>query len=213
MSERDKICKLDEMIKSIPEREVTRRELIKSGALLGGVGLLMSQIEGVFGFLKEAEAKELMYPLADAKHVIYSVCLQCHTACPIKVKILDGIAVKIDGNPYSAQNMIPNIRQDISPWLAAKIDAKLCPKGQAGIQSLYDPYRIIKVLKRDGPRGSNRWKVIPFSQAIDEIVIGGYLFKDIGENRRVPGLKELYKLKDFDISEKMAKDAKKVAKH
>jgi len=49
----------------------------------------------------------------------------------------------------------------------SSIDGTLCPKGQAGIQTLYDPYRIVKVLKRAGPRGSNKWKTISFEQAIE----------------------------------------------
>jgi anaerobic selenocysteine-containing dehydrogenase len=213
MAEKDKSCRIADMLESLPQKEVTRRGLLKTGALLGGSALFMSKVENALGLLRNAEAATGGgYPLANAEHVIYSVCLQCHTACPIKVKILDGVAVKIDGNPYSAQNMIPNLQQKTSPWTAAKIDAKICPKGQAGIQSLYDPYRIVKVLKRTGPRGSGKFKVISFDQAIDEIVNGGYLFKDVGENHRVPGLKDIYKLRDSALSKKMAKDAKAVAK-
>ena len=213
MAERNKSCKIAEMLGSIPSKEVTRRGLLKTGALLGGSALIMGKVERAMNMLATAEAATPGgYPLARAENVIYSVCLQCHTACPIKVKILDGVAVKIDGNPYSAQNMIPNLKQDTSPWVASKIDAKVCPKGQAGIQSLYDPYRIVRVLKRKGPRGSNRWEVIPFDQAIDEIVNGGYLFRHLGENRYVPGLKDIYKLRDSKLSKAMAKDAKAVAK-
>ncbi|RMG73756.1 MAG: molybdopterin oxidoreductase, partial [Nitrospirae bacterium] len=201
------------MLESIPQKEVTRRGLLKTGALLGSSAFLMGKVEKAFNLLATAEAATTgEYPLSKAENVIYSVCLQCHTACPIKVKILDGVAVKIDGNPYSAQNMIPNLKQKTSPWVAAKIDAKLCPKGQAGVQSLYDPYRVVKVLKRKGPRGSNKWEVISFDQAIDEIVNGGYLFKHIGENRYVPGLKDIYALRDSKLSKAMAKDAKAVAK-
>ncbi len=213
MAEKDKFCKISEILESIPQKEVTRRGLLKTSALLGGSAFLMGKVEKALGLLAEAEAATGGdYPLAKAENVIYSVCLQCHTACPIKVKILDGVAVKIDGNPYSAQNMIPNLKQKTSPHVAAKIDAKICPKGQAGVQSLYDPYRIVKVLKRKGPRGSNKWEVISFDQAIDEIVNGGYLFKHIGENRYVPGLKDIYALRDSKLSKAMAKDAKAVAK-
>lgn len=197
-----------------PEFSITRRQMIKSSALIGGSALLMSQMEGALGLMRKVEAatgKAAAYPLADAKQVIYSVCLQCHTACPIKVKILDGVAVKIDGNPYTPQNMIPHLAMSAAPTYAAKIDAKLCPKGQAGIQSLYDPYRIVKVLKRDGKRGSNRWKVIPFNKAIDEIVNGGKLFSSIGENRHVPGFRDLYKLRDAKLAKAMGEDAKAVA--
>lgn len=216
MAEKDKdfICKLSEHLEKLPQTDITRRALLKSGALLGGSAILLSQIESAFNLLSKAEAAGGTvagdYPLSKATSVIYSICLQCHTACPIKVKILNGVAVKIDGNPYS-ENMIPNLKYSTPLSKAAKIDAKLCPKGQAGIQSLYDPYRIVKVLKRNGPRGSNKWKVIPFSQAIDEIVNGGKLFASIGEDRHVPGLKEIRALTDPKLSADMAKDAKAVA--
>lgn len=213
MAEKDKFCKITEMIASLPEKEVSRRGLLKSGAFLGGSALLMSQIEGAIGILSRTEASTGgEYPLSEAKNVIYSVCLQCHTACAIKVKILDGVAVKIDGNPYSSQNMIPNLVQTTSPWTAAKIDAKVCPKGQAGIQTLYDPYRIVKVLKRKGPRGSDKWETISFDKAITEIVNGGKLFGHIGEDRHVTGLKDIYRLRDSKASGDMAKDAMDVAK-
>jgi anaerobic selenocysteine-containing dehydrogenase len=197
-----------------PGLTLSRRELIKSGALIGGSALLMNQIEGALGFLRKVEAagyKATGYPFADAKNVIYSVCLQCHTACPIKVKILDGIAVKIDGNPYTPQNMTPHLSMNTPLSYAVKVDAKLCPKGQAGVQTLYDPYRIVKVLKRKGPRGSNRWKVIPFDQAIGEIVRGGKLFASIGENHTVPGFQDVFRMKDPKLGESMAADAGKVA--
>jgi len=201
------------MLSSIQEMKVSRRTLLKSGALLGGSALLLSQIESAFNLLRAAEASGSIskdYPLSKETSVIYSICLQCHTACPIKVKILNGVAVKIDGNPYS-ENMIPHLNYSTPLKKAAKIDAKLCPKGQAGIQSLYDPYRVVKVLKRNGPRGSNKWKTIPFDKAIDEIVNGGRLFASIGEDRYVPGLKDLYVMRDAKLSAEMAKDAKSVA--
>jgi tetrathionate reductase subunit A len=64
----------------------------------------------------------------------------------------------------------------------------ICPKGQAGLQSAYDPYRIVSVLKRKPGtrRGENQWVTISFEKAIDEIVNGGDLF---GEGN-VEGLKD-----------------------
>ncbi|MEF9426832.1 MAG: hypothetical protein L0956_06555, partial [Candidatus Mariimomonas ferrooxydans] len=65
--------------------------------------------------------------------------------------------------------MIFNLDYDMSPINAAGIDGKICPKGQSAVQTNYDPYRIIKVLKRSGPRGSNKWKTISFETAINEV--------------------------------------------
>ncbi|NCQ58918.1 MAG: molybdopterin-dependent oxidoreductase, partial [Flavobacteriales bacterium] len=69
-------------------------------------------------------------------------------------------------------------------------------------------YRIRKVLKRDGARGANKWKVIDFHQAIDELVNGGNLF---GEGT-VKGLKDIIVLKDAKVAHEMAADAKEVGK-
>ena len=199
----------------IDKLEINRRNFLKSSALLGGSAMLMSQLGCVQKKMEEmGKTGELSkYVLAKPEHVIYSVCLQCHTACNIKCKVYDGVLQKIDGNPYSAQNMYENLPYNAPIDFAARVDGKICPKGQAGVQTLYDPYRIVKVLKRVGKRGENKWKAIPFEQAVSEIVEGGYLFKDVpGEsNRKVEGLKDIRKVKDPKLMKQIAKDAKAVA--
>ena len=150
---------------------ITRRDFVKCSAVLGGATLLCSQFSQAFAYLEgqesRLEAGQYAYELAEAENIIYSVCLQCHQACPIKGKILDGVLVKIDGSPYGTQTMLRHIDMKVKLQEAALIDGRICVKGQAGVQTLYDPYRIRQVLKRVGPRGSNQWKVIPFNQAID----------------------------------------------
>jgi len=144
----------------------------------------------------------------DPENIIYSICLNCHTACAIKGKVVDGVLVKIDGNPYSVTNRLPNLSYDMDPREAAHFEGKVCPKGQAGVPVLYDPYRVRKVLKRAGKRGEKKWVAIDFNQAIDEIVNGGDLF---GEGP-VSGLKDLFKLRDPDVAKALSADAKAVAK-
>ncbi|MBI4600848.1 MAG: molybdopterin-dependent oxidoreductase, partial [Planctomycetes bacterium] len=56
-----------------------------------------------------------------------------------------------------------------SPTTAASTPGRLCPKGQAGVQVLYDPYRIKHPLKRVGARGSGKWQRISWTQAFTEI--------------------------------------------
>ncbi len=200
------------------ETGVSRRGFLKCGAFLGGSLLLASQVEWAMGLVGRAEAGTLAagesYLLAKAENILYGVCLQCHTACTIKGKILDGVLVKIDGNPYSPMCMLPQLEYETSPIEAAKVDGKICPKGQSGIQSLYDPYRIVKVLKRAGKRGENKWQIVSFDQAITEIVNGGKLFAHVPgeENRTVKGLKETWKLRDSKLAKAMAEDASAVGK-
>jgi tetrathionate reductase subunit A len=199
------------------EAHLSRRNFIKSTAFVGGSAVLGLQaaktIGGFFG--KEASAateQAAPYILAEPQNLLYSTCLQCHVACPNKAKIWDGTLAKLSGNPYSPQNFLPHIPYETKPEEAATIDGKLCAKGQTAIQTYYDPYRVRKVLKRAGDRGSDKWKAIPFDQFIDEVVKGGKLFSDIGDNNHYPGFEEVIALRDPKLSEAMAKDAESCGK-
>ena len=184
---------------------ITRRDFLKSTAFVGGFAALSGFIPKAFGQIIQGD-NTLVYPLNDVNNIIYSVCLNCHTACPIKAKIQDGIVVKVDGNPYSPMNLLPHLPESTPIDEAAKVDGKLCVKGQSSVQILYDPYRIRKVLKRVGPRGSGKWETIDFNTAIDEVVNGGNLF---GEGN-VDGLKDIYKLRDSSLSNSLATDTSSV---
>ena len=191
---------------------VSRRDFLKTTAMAGCTAIVVSQLDFARDLIARVEAGELTeaeaYELLKAENTLYSVCLNCNTGCGIKVKIIDGVAVKIDGNPYNPFNLHPHLEMKELPEAVAKVDGCLCPKGQAGHQGAYDPYRITRVLKRAGKRGENKWQSIPFQQAIDEIVDGGILFKHVSgeENRHVAGMKELYALKDKKVFEEMEKD-------
>ncbi len=66
-----------------------------------------------------------------------SVCALCPGGCGIRVRTVGGRAVKLDGNPRHAVS-----------------GGRMCAKGQAGLQLLYHPDRILHPLRRVGPRGS-----------------------------------------------------------
>lgn len=89
-----------------------------------------------------------------------SVCLQCPAGCGIQVKVVDGRAVKIEGNAVHPIN-----------------EGRLCPKGHIGLQILYDPDRIKGPLKRAGARGEGKWEPIGWDEAI------GMVAKRLGELR------------------------------
>ncbi|MBI5845397.1 MAG: molybdopterin-dependent oxidoreductase [Deltaproteobacteria bacterium] len=196
------------------EKKVTRRDFIRTSALLGGCLAVSSWIDP-FGLNAEGELSwdsedgtGSAYRLHMPENQIHSVCQQCNTNCGIKVKIIDGRVVKIDGNPYSPWTMTPQLPYETPLSEAASVDGAICPKGHAGIQALYDPYRLVKVLKRAGKRGENKWTTISFDQAVREVVEGGNLF---GEGR-VEGLRDIAVLKDPEIAKALAEDASLVAK-
>jgi anaerobic selenocysteine-containing dehydrogenase len=100
----------------------------------------------------------------------------CHSRCGIRAKVKEGILVKLDGNPYHPNNrdVDESNAPDRLPYNTSPQDAlnhlgRLCLKGQSGIQTVYDPYRIQKPLKRVGPRNSGQWKTISWEQAFSEI--------------------------------------------
>src|SRR5881398_209432 len=61
-----------------------------------------------------------------------STCRECAAGCGIHVKVREGRAIKIEGNPESPINR-----------------GRLCARGQAALQGLYNPDRITAPLVRN----------------------------------------------------------------
>jgi thiosulfate reductase / polysulfide reductase chain A len=81
---------------------------------------------------------------------VYSLCFMCSVRCPIKVVVKDGQVKWIEGNPH-----------------VAGMEGSLCPRGAAGISSLYDDQRVKSPLIRVGERGSGHWRKASWSEALD----------------------------------------------
>jgi anaerobic selenocysteine-containing dehydrogenase/Ni/Fe-hydrogenase subunit HybB-like protein len=189
-----------------------RRQVLAGGALLGTAGI--QALAGPFRSWAAGDGRDAIliggrpdgpYDLSDPDHILYSACLQCNTGCGIKCKLEEGVLTKIDGNPYNPWTLLPHLDFATHPDQAALVDGSICPKGQAGLQTAYDPYRLRKVLKRAGKRGENRWITVPFDQAVEEICEGGLLFRHVPgeEDRRVEGLRGLRALDDPEVSKAM----------
>ncbi len=85
---------------------------------------------------------------------IPTTCNMCFCGCHIKVHRVDGVVVKIEGNPDSPVG-----------------EGRVCAKGHAGIMQLYDPYRQTKPMLRTNPeKGISidpEWKEISWDEAMD----------------------------------------------
>jgi len=102
----------------------TRRDAIKLGIAAGIAGYAVYRFGGFESLLRPREPGG--YSLAgSSEEWLASVCLQCPAGCGILVRVVDGRALKIEGNPKHPINL-----------------GRLCPKGQIGLQILYDPDRI-----------------------------------------------------------------------
>jgi anaerobic selenocysteine-containing dehydrogenase len=46
---------------------------------------------------------------------VRTICLGCHSACGLQCKVVDGVLVKIDGNPYHPNNREPHLPFKTAP--------------------------------------------------------------------------------------------------
>ncbi len=127
--------------------KLNRRDFLKMGA---GAGTAIA-LGG--GFWKWSQFPAVEKPNAPGvEKWIPTICGQCVGGCGIMVRVIDGWAVNIAGNPLHPVNR-----------------GTLCPKGIAGLQGLYDPDRIRSPLKRIGKRGEGRWQPISWDEALQTV--------------------------------------------
>lgn len=79
-------------------------------------------------------------------------CGLCHPRCGALLRIEDGRAIKVEGDPDH-----PISR------------GRLCARGRFLIDHLYHPQRLNHPLKRTGERGANHWQRLSWDQALDEV--------------------------------------------
>ncbi len=124
--------------------------------------LKMLGTAGVLGACQQVEqpVKNLIPFVVPSEDVIpgvatwySSVCQQCPSGCGIVVKIQEGQAKKIEGNPSHPVNR-----------------GKLCARGESALQVLYNPDRVKNPLKRVGKRGAGEWEEISWDQAYQILV-------------------------------------------
>ncbi|WP_265110805.1 molybdopterin-dependent oxidoreductase [Halosolutus halophilus] len=86
--------------------------------------------------------------------LVPTACFNCEAGCGLLTYIdkETGEIRKIEGNPEH-----PGSR------------GRNCAKGPATINQLTDPQRIRYPLRRDGPRGSGKWKRVSWEDALDDI--------------------------------------------
>ncbi|SEO81359.1 Molydopterin dinucleotide binding domain-containing protein [Halorientalis persicus] len=194
---------------------LTRRDLVKavgSVGLVAGASAATVNVDLDDLWSDDPHYVGTDYGEYGASDVIHTTCGQCNTFCPIKVRIADdgadsgqysSLVRKLAGNPYSFLTTQPfaQVPYGSDPEDVATGDlegtgdvdtdrwslsgGRICLKGQAGIQTAFDSYRVRKPMKRVGPRGSGEWKTVSWEQAISDIVEGD---EELGH----PGLRDLW---------------------
>jgi len=137
------------------EGKLNRREFLKTTGTVAALAVASKQLFG-------DPARSLVNHYAKGNQAgdeewVYSWCRQCALPpCGIKVKVKDGVAVKVEGNPDVPTNA-----------------GTLCTRGNATIASVYNPYRVKTPLKRTNPKkGMDEdpgWVEISWDEALDTI--------------------------------------------
>lgn len=130
--------------------KITRRNFLQ---MLGITGVAAGGISQVWA-IPDKWVEKLQYgPRIETWKM--STCGQCPAGCGIRVRLIDGIPVRILGNPIAPVN-----------------SGFTCPMGEAGLELLYHPDRIRQPMRRKGKKGESSWEPISWEEALGPISQG-----------------------------------------
>ena len=129
-------------------RQISRRTFLK----LAGVSTAAAALYQSTGSI--LAALNLIHQTAPLSEEVWvpSVCQLCPAECGLRVRVVGGLAVRIEGHRQNPNNQ-----------------GRTCPKGQVGLQLLYNPDRLQTPLKRVGDRGAGQWRAISWNEAIETV--------------------------------------------
>ncbi len=131
---------------------VNRRNFLKLGAAAGAVSLTGTATLKAASDLPVHGGKDFSPQTGKQRLAVPTACWQCVTRCPAIGYVEDGRLVKVEGQPESIRS-----------------EGVMCAKGQAGVNQLYDPDRVLYPMKRVGERGEGQWKRISWDEALTEL--------------------------------------------
>ncbi len=138
------------------------------------------------------------------QQVSYTMCMGCTTFCGVRVRVdkATGQVIRVSGNPYSPLSTDPFLPYDTSvkdSFVALtrkgeqglKFRSTTCGRGNAVLEQMNSPFRVLTPMKRGGRRCSGQWQPIAFDKLVEERGEGG----DLCGEGRVEGLRSLRDLK------------------
>ena len=121
----------------------SRRDFLKLGAVSAAAGAGLTAL----GTDKKTLPEQ---PGSLEEHIVKTTCALCPSGCGLDVRVVNGKAVKVEGNPLHPLNQ-----------------GVCCLKGQTSLEVLYSPERIGHPKLQTGERGSGDWKEISWEEALD----------------------------------------------
>ncbi len=150
---------------------IDRRDFIKlvgAGSVSAGAGFVLAQS------IKHPVEHLIPYPVPPEDFSpgiatwYNSVCSMCTAGCGITVRTREGRAKKIEGNPSHPVNQ-----------------GRLCALGQAGLQVLYNPDRLIAPMMQTGDRGSNSFVQTTWDDGMSRVAERLTALREAGRGDRV----------------------------
>ncbi len=135
-------------------RNITRRDFLKLGAASTAALAIEAQFGPIAGAAERLVegGRSVNRTSGLPRSFLPSTCMQCPAGCGNIGYVEESRLVKIGGNTMHLSNQ-----------------GALCARGQAGINALYDPDRLLQPMKRNGLRGKNSWQTITWDEAYEEV--------------------------------------------
>jgi anaerobic selenocysteine-containing dehydrogenase len=128
--------------------DLRRRDVLKTIGLVTAGSLLPGCQRDVHNLVPFVLPDEEIIP--GVANWYASTCQECQAGCGVIVRVMEGRAKKIEGNPDHPVN-----------------HGKLCAHGQAALQGLYNPDRVQGAMRRRGERGQGRFEPISWQEGIE----------------------------------------------
>lgn len=137
--------------------DFTRRDFLKIGAAGTATAILAGCSQDAERWVTlEPYVRAPEYQLAGVPTYFASTCRMCPAACGIVVKLMNGRAIKVEGNPDHPVSR-----------------GKTCARGQAGLQLLYNPDRVTGAVMQSAENKAERkrqFEAIYWNDAINTLV-------------------------------------------
>jgi anaerobic selenocysteine-containing dehydrogenase len=132
-------------------KKITRRDFLKIGATGAAASVLTGCQNPREWVILEPYVRPPEEQLAGQPTYYATTCRQCPAGCGVIVRLLNGRAVKLEGNPEHPLNQ-----------------GKLCARGQAGLQVLYNPDRLTGPVQQS-QRGSGQFQSLRWDPALQTL--------------------------------------------
>ena len=128
-------------------KNINRRDFLKITAF-GATAIQFSGLIPIFGM----RGRNVSRFSRDFRKSIPTTCDLCPARCGVLGFLNHEMLAAVQGNPKHINNR-----------------GRICARGIAGMNQVYDPDRILYPKKRAGKRGDGKWKEVSWDQALREI--------------------------------------------